>query len=71
MRNMNNLVNKMKRIIIFVLLVMVFTGSPMFLFQLFSQPIPPPVTAPIDGGLGVIAFLGIGFLLRRKFIRNK
>ncbi|HPD65937.1 MAG TPA: hypothetical protein P5050_09435 [Bacteroidia bacterium] len=61
----------MKRVLIFSVLVLSFITSPLLVTQLFSQPVPPPVATPIDGGLSFLAILGLGFIIRKKFHRNK
>ena len=60
----------MQKTIIPILLVVFLLVFPPNLLQVFAQgpPLPPPPTAPIDGGIGIL--LGLGLLLGiRKMIK--
>lgn len=70
MRISLNSVRIMKRIILHISLVIIIMVTPIFISDLFSQPIPPTPQGPIDGGLGILAVLGISFLFRKKLLKK-
>lgn len=66
-----NIVLKMKRVLIFSVLVLSFIASPLVITQLFSQPIPPaPQGTPLSGGLGFLLVLLGGYFLRKKNLKK-
>ncbi len=62
----------MNKYISFLILLLLFSLSPVFVEFAFSQPPPPPPDPiPIDGGISILVAAGVAYAAKKLYSNNK